>query len=940
MVDNDEEEAKGKLRLLNYPVNEAWEQPSLFARPVCHACQIALKLTEYSAVISGDSLVLHGPPGPNGKPPKERVLHLADITAPRMGTATREDEPWAYEAREYLRSHVVGKPITFTVAHNLPSNDETERAIGSAEIAGLDVASELLKAGWAKLKDLKREPTEADTKKKDLEAEAKTAGKGVWNPHGPKAHAVHYMMPTDSQAFISEWKGKSIDAIVEQVKDGSTLRVRLLLPDGDHQFVNITLAGVRSPRCANRPEETTEPFGEEAKWFTESRLLQRTVKVTLLSLPNSTATPFQTSASAPAPATASIFIGTVLHPAGNVAEHLVASGLARVVDWHAGMLAAGGAMERLRQAERAAKEKRVNLYVNTAGPAAKSNGHAANGSSSKFDGTVIRVWSGDQISVAEKESNKERRIQLSSTRAPKVSDPKQAYYAQEAREFLRKKLIGKHIKVRIDFVRPKEGEFDERECASVYFGNASSNVAEQLIEKGLASVVRHRRDDEDRSPDYDKLMAAEQVAVSEARGIHSGKELPAPKQPLNISEANHRATPFVNGFKRQGRLPGVVEYVAAGSRFKILIPKDNQVLTLVLGGIRAPRTARNASEKSEPYGAESAEFATRRYMQRDCEFEVHDVDKSGGFIGVLYLNKTENAAITLVREGLATVHSYTADSLPWAKQLYDAEEEAKEAKRKIWADYDAEAEVAAAVEQEEDTGALKAEYQDIIISDVRTHNGLNFSIQILNTEGIEHLQKLMREFSLHHKTVAPTAGFIPKANDLVSAKFSDGQWYRARVRRVSPIKKEAEVTFIDYGNQDTVGFKDVRPLDPRFRSLPSQAHDARLSFVKLVGPESEYHTEAVDRFRQLCEGRKLIANTDFKEGPLRHLRLMDAELHTDPLASINVDLIREGLATIDRKGCKYLQSYPQVLKKLQEALALAKRERLGIFEFGDVEEDD
>lgn len=37
----------------------------------------------------------------------------------------------------------------------------------------------------------------------------------------------------------------------------------------------------------------------------------------------------------------------------------------------------------------------------------------------------------------------------------------------------------------------------------------SSNVAEQLIEKGLASVVRHKRDDEDRSPDFDKLVAAE-----------------------------------------------------------------------------------------------------------------------------------------------------------------------------------------------------------------------------------------------------------------------------------------------------------------------------------------------------------------------------------------------------------------------------------------------
>lgn len=37
------------------------------------------------------------------------------------------------------------------------------------------------------------------------------------------------------------------------------------------------------------------------------------------------------------------------------------------------------------------------------------------------------------------------------------------------------------------------------------------NVAEQLIEKGLATALRHKRDDEDRSPDYDKLMAAEQA---------------------------------------------------------------------------------------------------------------------------------------------------------------------------------------------------------------------------------------------------------------------------------------------------------------------------------------------------------------------------------------------------------------------------------------------
>jgi staphylococcal nuclease domain-containing protein 1 len=140
-------------------------------------------------------------------------------------------------------------------------------------------------------------------------------------------------------------------------------------------------------------------------------------------------------------------------------------------------------------------------------------------------------------------------------------------------------LIGKNVRLTVDFIRPREGEFDERECATVRYGGQNSygnrcdernvyshdllfrNIAEQLIEKGLASVVRHRRDDEDRSPDYDKLMAAEQAyvdntiplnlvnssrsALTEIRGIHSGKEQPAPKQPLNLSEVGCSMTKHI-----------------------------------------------------------------------------------------------------------------------------------------------------------------------------------------------------------------------------------------------------------------------------------------------------------------------------------------------------------------------------------------------------------
>lgn len=60
-------------------------------------------------------------------------------------------------------------------------------------------------------------------------------------------------------------------------------------------------------------------------------------------------------------------------------------------------------------------------------------------------------------------------------------------------------------------------------------------------------------------------------------------------------------------------------------------------------------------------------------MQRDVEFEVENNDKAGGFIGTLYVNKTENVALSLLKEGLATVHEYSAEGLSWGRQLREAE---------------------------------------------------------------------------------------------------------------------------------------------------------------------------------------------------------------------------------------------------------------------------
>jgi len=70
-------------------------------------------------------------------------------------------------------------------------------------------------------------------------------------------------------------------------------------------------------------------------------------------------------------------------------------------------------------------------------------------------------------------------------------------------------------------------------------------------------------------------------------------------------------------------------------------------------------------------------LAGRRLMKA-----FDSTDKQGGFIGSMYIGGN-NVAVELVREGLASVHSFSADGLPFGRELTAAEEEAKNAKKNV-----------------------------------------------------------------------------------------------------------------------------------------------------------------------------------------------------------------------------------------------------------------
>lgn len=91
-------------------------------------------------------------------------------------------------------------------------------------------------------------------------------------------------------------------------------------------------------------------------------------------------------------------------------------------------------------------------------------------------------------------------------------------YMFDAREFLRKKLIGQTVQVTVDYIQPANNDFPEKSCCTVVIGGI--NVAEALVSKGLATVVRYSADNDQRSSKYDDLLAAEDKAIKSNKGTN------------------------------------------------------------------------------------------------------------------------------------------------------------------------------------------------------------------------------------------------------------------------------------------------------------------------------------------------------------------------------------------------------------------------------------
>lgn len=134
-------------------------------------------------------------------------------------------------------------------------------------------------------------------------------------------------------------------------------------------------------------------------------------------------------------------------------------------------------------------------------------------------------------------------------------------------------------------------------------------------------------------------------------------------------------------------MDAVCEYVSSGSRFRLYLPKETCLITLLLSGIDCPRLGRPAqnnmpAQNSDEYAEDAYMLAKSKTFQHEVKIEIENIDKNKNFIGQIYGEDGTNLGVALVEAGYAAVHRSAFNS-PHYSQLSAAETRAKEKKLNV-----------------------------------------------------------------------------------------------------------------------------------------------------------------------------------------------------------------------------------------------------------------
>jgi len=305
-------------------------------------------------------------------------------------------------------------------------------------------------------------------------------------------------------------------------------------------------------------------------------------------------------------------------------------------------------------------------------------------------GTVKLVQSGDTVIIRGVPRNgppPEKVLSLSGISCPRLArrphpnddadKPKEVDepMAWEAREFLRKKLVGQSVEFEVEYTAGAQG----RDYGTVYLNG--ENITKSLLVAGLVKVRR----EEDA-----ELVAAGDIGKIAGLGLYQDPKILAAYVTKSTIKHTLPCTPAEFIAKFEGKeVTAIVEHVRDGSNFRALLLPSMQSISVGLTGIRAPGFKRGADGKDEPFAAEAKYFLETRLLQQQVKLVLESTSGPTSILASVLHPKGSISEI-LLKEGFAKIND---NSITYVKNggaaLRAAEEGAKAAKKRYWKTFQA-----------------------------------------------------------------------------------------------------------------------------------------------------------------------------------------------------------------------------------------------------------
>jgi len=303
-------------------------------------------------------------------------------------------------------------------------------------------------------------------------------------------------------------------------------------------------------------------------------------------------------------------------------------------------------------------------------------------------------------------------VRIQAPRMAKRNEGKEEPLAFEAREFLRKKCVGKLVTFQVEYKNAQTG----RDFGTVYLGD--ENIGEAVLREGLAKF----KDSKKESEEYKNLADAQEEAKANKLGVWAEN-----KKERDIVWTGFDAEKLLKTFNNKP-VNVIVEYVMNGSSLRVQLP-TNEMVVLHLTGVQCPgikvedkKTKDNKTEKVEigmEWSKEARHYTELRILHRDVTVLFEGVDKFDSFFGTILISNNENSEepVTfqeeLLLKGFAKIAEWSVARSKYANRFRKAEGAAKNKKLRVWANY----EPPVATLKNEDKNLFNAQIVEVLSGD-------------------------------------------------------------------------------------------------------------------------------------------------------------------------------------------------------------------------------